>query len=263
MEEEATHVLLLLMDMMHRKSWSCTLTLWEKSGDSEGSHRAPSPFKEQQHILGLRLLSSSHNISGNSAVFPCTLCIDIVQLIKQWTAVQHHGLKHQLQNKNSAHWWGVYRRTWIWHQVISWRQFVDRCLEEYMCKEEDFTQGTRFLLLEESICGTKVFRRTAGMDCLGLVDLSSHFWGFTELYMWDQLCTVLASIRYFPVSCTHLVKRYDTFPLSPHLKLWQVLPEWMLFISTMLLLLHYISALPRLHSGIQCLRECGCVDEYS
>lgn len=37
MEEEAAHTLLLLMDMMHRKSWSYTLRLWEKSGDSEGS----------------------------------------------------------------------------------------------------------------------------------------------------------------------------------------------------------------------------------
>lgn len=68
--------------------WSYTLQLWEKRGDSESSHRAPSPSKEQQHILRLRLLSASHSIAENSAVFPCALCIDIMQLIKQWTPMQ-------------------------------------------------------------------------------------------------------------------------------------------------------------------------------
>lgn len=56
-------------------------------GKKEGSHRAPRPSKEQQHILGLKLLSPSHNIAENSAVFPCTLCIDVL-LINQWTPVQ-------------------------------------------------------------------------------------------------------------------------------------------------------------------------------
>lgn len=38
MEEEATHALLLLMDMVHRKSWSYSLRLWEKE---VGTVRAP------------------------------------------------------------------------------------------------------------------------------------------------------------------------------------------------------------------------------
>lgn len=51
--EEATHALLLLMDMVHRKSWSYSLRLWGKSGDSEGSHRTSSPSKEHNTFLDL------------------------------------------------------------------------------------------------------------------------------------------------------------------------------------------------------------------
>lgn len=49
-----------------------------------------------------------------------------------------------------------------------------------------------------------------------------------------SFCTVLTSIRCFPISCTYPVRRYETFPLSLHPELWWFFPEWMLFISTML-----------------------------
>lgn len=41
------------------------------------------------------------------------------------------------------------------YYIITCSQFLGRYLEEYMCKEDDFTQMTTLPLLEESTCGTK------------------------------------------------------------------------------------------------------------
>jgi len=69
-----------------------------------------------------------------------------------------------------------------------------------MFKEDNFTQGTRLLLLEGSMCRTKIFRRILlGWIVLDkVVDLSFHFQGSADLHRRDHaFAPALTSTSYF------------------------------------------------------------------